>query len=327
MPVPPSDPHTVVPSDYVFPTTPQRIGRGINSGRNLLVIIDGQQEPVLRVPLLISRLKRVPTRDPPYPDEHTIIPAGTTLRDVLQYYPRHVWGEMLRVFLSERWEARAMYDLLPQEARNHANTRPWNYLQAAMGREMDQMSKEETGKARIKVKKDNSAKEEANNEKPLESKPQQYYPEEQLTRDTLIYIASANRGRAVRAERARLVLEGTPSRREADRRWHYRHGVWLRQMLVDWRTEQGHDMPTRQPVEVMRIIWLTRYPQQVGESLLDYQTRATDGAWRFYAQETEQLADDADRDLEEALRAQDEQGDITRGEGRAWKEEADKSSC
>ncbi|KIY02315.1 uncharacterized protein Z520_02453 [Fonsecaea multimorphosa CBS 102226] len=69
----------------------------------------------------------IPHRDDP-------LPAGLTLSEVIALYPRHAWGTMLRVFMSEGLSADHIWRLTPQDMRNTRSiTRPWNYIQAVVG--------------------------------------------------------------------------------------------------------------------------------------------------------------------------------------------------
>lgn len=47
---------------------------------------------------------------PEYPDYKTPIPKGTTLEDICQQYPNHLWGEGLDVFMQWRWSHNMIWE-------------------------------------------------------------------------------------------------------------------------------------------------------------------------------------------------------------------------
>lgn len=153
-----SDPHQKYPSlarhmakvgDMIH-----QIGQGMDSGRNLLAIFeDCDEEPRLaynvrcrngRSKIIWPKFKSVKEID---------MPIGTTLKQICHYFPLHVWGDGMRIFIAEGWTAEQIWREIPVEARNSgAANRPWNYLQQAMGREADKMYEESGGEKRVLVK-------------------------------------------------------------------------------------------------------------------------------------------------------------------------------
>lgn len=150
---------------------PQRIStnekHGMHSGTHWLGYFDPQRDDVAvtKCPLEIPRARGCPGRGrqhawPNYPDYKAIIPAGKSLSEICREFPNHVWGEMLRIFIAEGWAARRIFDNFPEDVRRSCENgpgkkkktvdeRPHNFLQAAMGREIDIMSNEDNVYRRI----------------------------------------------------------------------------------------------------------------------------------------------------------------------------------
>lgn len=90
---------------------------------------------------------------PNQPSSSDPLPAGLSLSEICLRFPNHVWGDMLRLFISEGWEARRIYDNFPEQVRTECEKdadskkshsgRPHNFLQAAIGREIDVMANED----------------------------------------------------------------------------------------------------------------------------------------------------------------------------------------
>ncbi|KAK5062964.1 hypothetical protein LTR84_005040 [Exophiala bonariae] len=92
------------------------------------------------------------------PDGAEIIPAGTSLRQLMTEYPNHSWGEGLRLLMAEGITARELYNYLPDEAKNTSGgARPHNNIQHAFGRELFKMEEEETQTRREPQKRGQSA--------------------------------------------------------------------------------------------------------------------------------------------------------------------------
>jgi hypothetical protein len=297
--LPGSDPYVRVPADFLFPTEVQEIGQGMESGRNWLVLRDGDTEPVLRAPLRILRLHRESSgQNTNYPGESDVIPAGTSLGDVCRFYPRHVWGEMFRIFRTERWNGRRIWELLPVDARHNSNERPWNYLQAAIGREIDAMMRE-AGHEREVVKRPrtsgqpsqqaspNSAGTSSASEGDTDDDIWQAEDENWVsyqTTDNLAALAGRVRDRTFRVERRILRLQnanGAVSDEAAERAYRQRHNSYLRQRLFEFEIETG-PMTEREPLDVFRTYWTRIYPRQPGQDEAKYNKRADWYAARGY---------------------------------------------
>ena len=141
-----SGPIQSVPENYSFGDDIQTMPKGRDSGCNMLARFGDDDTPRLKYNLMIRNPKDDKAeKAQKYPDPTKIhIPARTSLKKICKNYPRHVWGTGLRIFGSERWEAKQIYDNFPEDFRHKgAKTRQWNYLQAALGRELDNMEKEE----------------------------------------------------------------------------------------------------------------------------------------------------------------------------------------
>lgn len=127
---------------------PRELVRGRDSGRNLMGYF-GQDE-ILRT-LYPLRLRGGRPRNAfggaarGYPAADTIIPLGTSLRDIIRHYPLHVWGDGLRLFMAEGWSATKVYKRLPAVAKHGEGkkARPWNYMQEAFERQMLAMNDEQ----------------------------------------------------------------------------------------------------------------------------------------------------------------------------------------
>lgn len=301
-PVPASDPHPRLPTNWVFPQTPEQIGEGLGSGRNWLVVIESQIEPVLRAPLIVVRCKREPAGQSPsnYPDETNVIPAGLPLSHVCRVFPRHVWGEMLRIFISERWHARRIWELLPPDVRNNANHRPWNYLQAAMGREVDTMALEETGIRRIPVKREKSEDANDANVHPLQQDQQSAEEDRgsRMTIDELIEYTRQTRMVGINDEREILWLRyGQGTEEEAERAWRLRHERWGRSIFEAMEAVDINPEGIKEPIEMMRIVWMWMNERRDTESEEDYIARSRWHAWRNYAGVIQTLAANVDEEL------------------------------
>ena len=151
----PSDDHEVLPSLALrkneLGDDAYEIQTCMNSGRNLLAIFeDCDPTPRLKYNIRVKngRSEKVWKRFKGVSEVN--VPVGMTLEQMCRYYPLHVWGDGIRIFMAESWTAQMIYEALPKESRNDgARTRPWNYLQQAMGREADKMFEEETKGKRI----------------------------------------------------------------------------------------------------------------------------------------------------------------------------------
>ncbi|KIW63381.1 hypothetical protein PV04_10230 [Phialophora macrospora] len=328
-PVPSSDPPIRVAANYLFPQVPEQVGEGLASGRNWLVIRIGSQDPVLRAPLLIARCKRDPINQQigtAYPTAEQIIPAGTSLQQVCQHFPRHVWGEMLRIFLSERWDARRIWDLLPPNMRNNSSSRPWNYLQAAMGREVDTMMQEDTGVRRVPLKKARTptpAPEEGaaqlirdssmirddelinesdvvtDDEPPNDDEPFEgvdWNNEVAFTIRQLRELTRRYRQMAIHSQSALCSVKyGKYSMDHVTRFYKYRHNVYFRRIFEDYEHLNG-PMPEGHAGEMLRLAWEFLNPRPPGMSPLRYRFFADWFAARNYAGAIQTIWEEIDED-------------------------------
>ncbi|RMD44755.1 hypothetical protein DV735_g294, partial [Chaetothyriales sp. CBS 134920] len=148
-----SRPHATYPASASWGPNPVEMGRGRQSGRNHLAKFGDDPTPRLKWHLMIRNAKEEHNNATvrAYPDPKVVpVPARTSLKEMCERYPRHVWGTGLRLFGCEQWGAKEIWELLPRDYRlESAAQRPWNYLQAAMGRELDKVAAEE-GTPRVK---------------------------------------------------------------------------------------------------------------------------------------------------------------------------------
>lgn len=144
------------------------LGTGADSGRNLMAIYQEITDPTPRLAFNIRVTGRGGAHWQGYSSpQNVVLPVGMSLADMLSMSPNHVWNDGLRLFMAEGWTAEAMWRGMPVDARNSgASTRPWNYLQQALGREADKIWREETGRKRVPEKR--SVKEEDEEEEEQE---------------------------------------------------------------------------------------------------------------------------------------------------------------
>ncbi|ETN46106.1 uncharacterized protein HMPREF1541_00290 [Cyphellophora europaea CBS 101466] len=132
---------------------------GMTSGRNWMGYFDPNdpERLVTRCRLRIRRGRGSDGRGEShsylgYDSSREILPAGLSLEEICELYPNHVWGEMLRIFLSEGWTGASIFEALPGDVQKAIRagrsgapekTRPQNYMQAACGREIDKMANED----------------------------------------------------------------------------------------------------------------------------------------------------------------------------------------
>lgn len=151
--MPRSDPIQRLPATHPIRQQAITVGHGTRGGINQLAFFGGETVARTIHPLTVERGRVGRAGSSAYPSADTVLPARLTLAEICRLYPNHVWGSLLRVFIAEGWTAEQVWQALPASYRhNEASTRPWNYLQAAFGRETDQMTREETGRKRIPKK-------------------------------------------------------------------------------------------------------------------------------------------------------------------------------
>jgi hypothetical protein len=245
----------------------------------LLAIFGNDEEPRTMYPLRIERARNGNLGDARFPQAQTLIPARTSLREICARYPNHVWGSMLRIFRAEGWGSEKIWNALPSDVRHSvAQTRPWNYLQQATGREIDRMIVEETG-ARRTI---------AARVSPVSATPA---PALRTERDLTIVDLQTM---AVH-ERARILdglsqvmpfpvpVAGVVPVGYAEAEFRRREARWaggLRNVLQ--AVAPGFELRSRNPVDLLRTVWQVRHPAAANETLLEYQRRSSWHAWRNY---------------------------------------------
>lgn len=146
--------HTRYPAGTVLSHTPHRIPLGEGSGSDLMALFGDDTEPRTKWPLVVERARVGKSVYAGYPAGDTVLPAHLTLEQIASQYANHVWGQMLRVFVAEGWDAPRIYKALPLDARaKRQKGRPWNFLQHGIGREQDHIYLEVTGRKRKPRKK------------------------------------------------------------------------------------------------------------------------------------------------------------------------------
>ena len=171
---PRSDPHprfaTNDPRAIQDAQTTHTIDANRHAGRNLMGLFDNEDIARTRYRLRLERGRSLNHAAVGYPESHTEIPARLTLREICQRYPNHVWGTGLRLFMHEHCPAELIWQYLPDGVRmKGCKGRPHNYLQQAIGREIDKIMKEDTGRDRQIIKR-KSEKDENDEEKPAPKK-------------------------------------------------------------------------------------------------------------------------------------------------------------
>lgn len=131
----------------------KRIGQGMSAGQDLMAIFgDLDDKPRTKYSLEIERGRNI-KHWPQYPHFEQPLRGGMSLEDICLECPGHVWGTGLRLFIAEGWTGEKIYRQLPPDAANHgAATRKWNFLQQAMGREVDRMQEEDGQAKRVPQK-------------------------------------------------------------------------------------------------------------------------------------------------------------------------------
>ncbi|KAJ9004706.1 hypothetical protein HRR94_000406 [Exophiala dermatitidis] len=120
------------------------LGPGLASGANHLALFGQDNVPRTIQPIMVERGREGRAANNGYPPADTVLPARLSLEEICARYPNHVWGSLLRIFLSEGWTGGRIWEALPADARlDAAMTRPWNYIQAACGRENRKMQDED----------------------------------------------------------------------------------------------------------------------------------------------------------------------------------------
>ncbi|OAP55869.1 hypothetical protein AYL99_10021 [Fonsecaea erecta] len=303
--VPRSDPHQDVPADFQFPTAATRIGSGLNSGRNLLVIRQGTSQPVTRVPLIIERGRNDRHRGGHYPHQDTPLPAGLTLEQIIRSYPRHAWGTMLRVFLAEGWPADRIWRLMPEDMRNTKSAaRPWNYIQAAMGREIDRMAFEDTGVHRVPPKRERTSKDNDSGEDQSDAEavpeatesttpsPSAQGGQPVLTAADLTFPHLQEIARITHAEtmEVREIIRSYGPRGEtAFLEWRQMRRDWARRIRHAYATDTGLEMATNNPVQMLGLLWRSQNPARQGESAEAYRARANLHIWGMWTRESQRF--------------------------------------
>lgn len=177
-----SDPPKVITSLAAYKASlseadrqPMELERGPEGARNLFAIfqdVDDQKRLVCNIKI---KGGRTPHTYPGFRDPKVHhLAVGMSLAEICKHLPLHVWGDGLRLFICEGMDAKEIYSLLPEKARNNSqDNRPHNYLQQAMGRQADEMFAEVEGTKRvIKKRKHANTKQEKQEEVVAEHQPQ-----------------------------------------------------------------------------------------------------------------------------------------------------------
>ncbi|KIW14213.1 hypothetical protein PV08_06994 [Exophiala spinifera] len=139
--------HVRLAHDHAIPNQPRTIGSGADAGSNLMALFGDETTPRTMYNLVVEEGRAGNDAWRGYPPATRVIPARLTLEEICRWYPNHVWGTGLRLFASEGWKAKRIFENLPANARNHgAGSRPWNYLQARVLREKKALYEEQTKK-------------------------------------------------------------------------------------------------------------------------------------------------------------------------------------
>ncbi|KAL2434037.1 hypothetical protein ABEF95_014092 [Exophiala dermatitidis] len=124
--VPRSDPYprfpaSPIPDEQAVLT----LGPGLASGANHLALFGDDNVPRTIQPIMVERGREGRAATNGYPPADTVLPARLSLEEICARYPNHVWGSLLRIFLSEGWTGGRIWEALPADARlDAAMTRP-----------------------------------------------------------------------------------------------------------------------------------------------------------------------------------------------------------
>ncbi len=290
-----SGPHPRLPQNHPIPQAPRMIGRGEDAGSNLLALFGNDNRPRTRYRLRIREGRAGNDAWKRYRPANATIPAGLTLEDICRRYPNHVWGTGLRLFEAEGWKAKRIWDALPPDGRNEgAGIRPWNYLQARVGREKKALYEEQTGrKWEAKPKKAAAPASAAAPVPAAAFAPQIAAPPP---------AAQANRPRQtegqrlehlIRQEQARILstlvelnrARGVADpRTAAERQWHDRHSQFTTQLnaALDNQVPGMQSAFNQGPVDMLRMMWQWDNGQNGNESWVEYGLRSIREARRSY---------------------------------------------
>ncbi len=148
------------------------IDRTHHSGRNLMALFDNSDTPRTRYRLRVEKGRAGQYAAAGYPEAHTELPARLSLREICQHFPNHVWGNGLRLFMHEYIRPEQIWRDLPDNVRmKGCKGRMHNYLQQAIGRQIDAMMLEETGEKRVIIPRNHDGdKDEDDEEKPKKTR-------------------------------------------------------------------------------------------------------------------------------------------------------------
>ncbi|KAK5073037.1 hypothetical protein LTR64_000556 [Lithohypha guttulata] len=144
----------------------KQIDDGVDGAKGLLVKFSDKDDQ-LRLKYDLKIVKGRPhSQWPAFKSVEEInVPMGTTLEQMCQHFPLHVWGHGLRIFIHEGKTAEWIWNAVPPKARNKGSkSRPWNYYQQAMGREVDRMREESGSAKRVPEKRKKAASSEDEDE-------------------------------------------------------------------------------------------------------------------------------------------------------------------
>ncbi|KAK5304745.1 hypothetical protein LTR99_003810 [Exophiala xenobiotica] len=291
-----SDPYPRLPLNHPIPQAPRTIGRGEDAGSNLLALFGNDNRPRTRYHLRVREGRTGNDAWRRYRPSNATIPAGLSLEDICRQYPNHVWGTGLRLFEAEGWKAKRIWDALPPDGRNQgAGIRPWNYLQARVGREKKALYEEQTGRkwepkpksattsasASAPVPAATSAPPRAAPPLPPPQPPRSPQSEgqrlEQLVRQEQARVFSI----LVDLNRDRGMAD---PRTAAERQWHERHSHFTRQLnaALDGQVPGMQSAFNQDPVDVLRMMWQWDNGQNGNESWAEYGFRSMREARRSY---------------------------------------------
>ena len=317
--VQPSDPHPRLPVNAPVPVQHQQVGTGLaEGGRNMLALFGNDNEPRTRCPLQNPHGRRGNAANNRYPPSTQILPARTSLTEMCERYPNHVWGPFLRIFMRERWDEERIWRALPADVRhNNSSTRPWNYLQQAVGRQVDLMySETHNSKRPIDPRRPPSPVEEPDTPLPgppairqgVPARIPEATPSAQLTQpprgelETFRFIArhARDENRRILGE---IVVRTGGANSEAiealvERRLRDRGNVLGNRTRLQYFVEAGFDFPSRNPVELLRAIWELRNPIQEGMDVPAYQEESMATAWALYAAHMQQWGREYQEELD-----------------------------
>ncbi|KIX97349.1 uncharacterized protein Z520_06801 [Fonsecaea multimorphosa CBS 102226] len=217
---------------------------------------------------------------------------------------------MLRVFISEGLSADYIWRLTPPDMRNTRSImRPWNYIQAAIGREVDRMVFEETGIRRVPPPRprrtsnnsdnnndDDNDEDDSSESDDVSSEDAVRTPADLTVRELQeIARITQNRSREVQA----TIIDHTGQEQVQRDRWRQTRQDWARELRDAYAVDTGTDMPpTNNPVVMLRILWRSQNVQNEDETVDEYVARANWNAWNMFARQAQVFLRELEAELE-----------------------------